>query len=201
VLIFIDKTKQEIVKREELLCDLVTTQTQTMTIDLDDELKQKLGTITKLKEKTQNRRQKIGKSIMKIDTLLQSYLWFLVYIRSIPKLKMLDVSMDLISLVMPNNLSTFNLLVSQWNDSKIMCKSHDTCRTLIELPFGDIVGIHASRHNDIFIGMVVELGIQRIYGFNLTIFCQNHYSPGITRSKIYDTNIAIHIRCNICSLR
>lgn len=68
----IDKTKQEIVKREELLCDLVTTQTQTMTIDLDDELKQKLGTITKLKEKTQNRRQKIGKSIMKIDTLLQS---------------------------------------------------------------------------------------------------------------------------------
>jgi archaellum component FlaC len=61
----IDKTKQEIVKREELLCDLVTTQTQTMTIDLDG---------------------------------------------SIPKLKMLDVSMDLISLVMPNNLSTFNLL-------------------------------------------------------------------------------------------
>ena len=37
------------------------------------------------------------------------------------------------------------LLVSQWNDSKIMCISHDTCRTLIELPFGDIVGIHASR--------------------------------------------------------
>jgi hypothetical protein len=27
---------------------------------------------TKLKEKTQNRRQKIGKSIMKIDTILQS---------------------------------------------------------------------------------------------------------------------------------
>lgn len=27
-----------------------------------------------------------------------------------------------------------DLLVSQWNDFKILCISHDTCRTLIELP-------------------------------------------------------------------
>ena len=63
------------------------------------------------------------------------------------------------------------LLVSQWNDSKIMCKSHDTCRTLIELPFGDIVGIHASRHNDIFIGMVVELGIQPLNAISDSTEC------------------------------
>lgn len=43
-----------------------------MTIYLDDELKQKLGTIANLKGKIQKRRQEIGKSITKIDTVLQS---------------------------------------------------------------------------------------------------------------------------------
>ena len=89
------------------------------------------------------------------------------------------------------------LLVSQWNDSKIMCISHDTCRTLIELPFGDIVGIHASRHNDIFIGMVVELGIQPLNAISTRTHARTHartHKIQGVNTRIYDYKKSLKIR-------
>lgn len=303
----IDKTKQEIVKREQLLCELATTQTQAMTIDLEDELKKKLGTITKLKEKAQKRRQKIGKSIMQIDTVLQSNKATTLFyalreiggksyspvkinttdlvkafrnycFKCLSKLNVLKLfgitreikSMETSSIfnlgilriytknhkiitkcvhsekddtlwicndgesvvrktkLNDNKIKTIGelrgvcvsgmtvtidgeLLVSQWNDSKIMCISHDTCRTLIELPFGDIVGIHASRHNDIFIGMVVELEIQPlnaisdstecfilIFGFDGTYKRSYEFNEENIDLEILPTNITTNVNGDIC---
>lgn len=103
------------------------------------------------------------------------------------------------------------LLVSQWNDSKIKCISHDTCRTLIELPFDEIVGIHASRHNDIFIGMVVGLGIQPLNAisdstecFILVIGLDGTYKRSYEFNEenidleIFPTNITTNVNGDIC---